>query len=108
MNIEQRGGARASAKYCCGTPAIHCSGTRRLQAPAIDLKFHSSRAEAFKCYKKYLVNVEGYTQIGGREFRKDGHPVRVLTKKIRFGARLRPGKEGRVMMEGVGPVIISN
>jgi len=54
---------------------------------------------------RYLINVEGYEQIGPREFQKDGHPVRVLTKKMRFGGRLRPGKAGRVMMEGVHAVI---
>ena len=105
---DQIGGARAKARYRCGTPKIHCNGNIFHQADALVEKSHSSRDESFRCYKKYLVDVEGYTQIGGREFRKEGHPVRVLTKKMRFGARLRPGKEGRVMMEGVGPVIVSN
>jgi len=106
--LERGSGARAKAKYRCGTPSIHCVGNKGLQAPALAEKCHGARDEAYKCYRNYLIKVEGYTQIGSREFRKEGHPVRVLTKKIRFGARLRPGKEGRVMMEGVGPVIVSN
>ena len=105
---KQGSGARAKPRYRCGTPIAHCSGSKFLQADALKEKSHSSRTESFNCYKNYLTKIEGYTQIGSREFRKEGHPVRVLTKKIRFGARLRPGKEGRVMMEGVGPVIVSN
>ena len=98
-------GARSKARYRCGTPDVHCTGSDFPQAPALNKKSHSSRSEAFNCHVRYLINVEGYEQIGPREFQKDGHPVRVLTKKMRFGGRLRPGKAGRVMMEGVHAVI---
>ena len=74
-------------------------------APSLKGKSHSSRSEAFNCYVRYLVDVEGYERIGPREFQKAGHPVRVLTKNMRFGGRLRPGNAGRVMMEGVHAVI---
>lgn len=85
-----------SRKYrvLCGTPLVHCQGSSYTTDQALPKKSHSSHLEAFKCYANYLMKVEGYTQIGPREFRKDGHPVRVLTKKTRFGGRLRAGKEG--------------
>jgi hypothetical protein len=82
----------------CQTPDQHC-GAAVVQVNARmgkSAKAHGSSTEAFLCYKRYLVNVCGYTQIGGREFRPpDGGPILVLTKKIRYGARLRGGKQGR-------------
>ncbi len=81
-------------KVLCGTPREHCIGSLYSTDQDLPKKSHASHEEAFKCYARYLVKAEGYIRIGPREFRKDGHPVRVLTKKIRFGGRLRAGKEG--------------
>lgn len=85
-----------STKYrvLCGVPIQDCRGSNYSTDQQLSKKAHSSHEEAFKCYANYLMNVLGYTQIGSREFRKEGHPVLVLTKKIRFGGRLRAGKEG--------------
>lgn len=59
------------------------------------IKCHSSPEEAFKCMAKHLVRDLGYTQIGPREFSPADHgPVRVLTKKSRFGGVLKAGKGG--------------
>lgn len=58
---------------------------------------------------RYLQR-QGYERVGPREFAApDGGPVRVLTKKCRFGARLRPGKEHARFMPSVkeGGVVIS-
>lgn len=83
----------------CQTPDKHCSaGYVQVNARmGKSAKAHASNIEAFLCFKRYLVNVKGYTQIGGREFSPPGDdgPVLVLTKKIRYGARLRHGKQGR-------------
>jgi hypothetical protein len=96
--MAEGAGARANYKFGCGTPQMHCmGGTAVLSSGIRGIKVHTTRGEAFKCHARWLKKVEGYTQIGPREFSKPGHPVRVLTKKIRFGAMLRPGKEGRNM-----------
>lgn len=81
----------------CGVPDRFCEGaTVTVNARMGDsLKAHGDHASAFLCKKRYLVNVLGYTQIGGREFRPpDGGPILVLTKKCRYGARMRKGKGG--------------
>lgn len=109
------------AKYLCPTPPQYCSGAGLGQASFsirhIE-KAHSSSAEAFRCYARYLVRVLGCERLGPREFR---HPrgkcnvcgwtgdesldkcpecgmfvgaVEVLTKQSRFGHRLRKGKGG--------------
>jgi hypothetical protein len=56
---------------------------------------HTSPEGAFNCHARHLVNDKGYEQIGPREFREpNGGPIRVLTKKSRFGGVLRGGKRG--------------
>lgn len=94
-------------RWLCGVPIQYCQGaaTKTSSGLRID-KSHSSPHEAFRCMSHYLVSVEGYEQIGGREFRKEGHPIRVLTKKTRFGARLRTGKNQERMMPENNAVII--
>lgn len=63
----------------------------------ITLKAHASPMDAFNCHKRWLIT-RGFKQIGPREFRPpDGGPIEVLTKKSRFGARLRTGKGKRLM-----------
>lgn len=84
----------------CGVPEEHCtagyadvsSGLRK------HIKAHANPEDAFRCMRHYLVKVLGYTQIGAREFRPpDGSPITVLTKRSRYGGRLRRGKMGRSM-----------
>ena len=85
-----------STKYrvLCGVPALQCTGGSYITDQALSDKAHSSRLEAFKCMRKYLTK-QGFTQIGPREFRPpDGGPIRVLTKKSRYGGLLRQGKSG--------------
>lgn len=89
-------------KILCGTPDAHCKGSRYITTQSLPKKAHPSRVEAFRCYARYLIKVLGYTQIGSREFAKEGQPVRVLNKKSKFGALLRTGKEGSRYQPG-GP-----
>ena len=82
--------------YLCGTPKDHCSGTQGNVNAALGgtRKVHSSSENAFKCHKDYLIRI-GYTVVDSRGLRApDGSGIRVLTKPIRFGAKLRNGKEG--------------
>lgn len=58
------------------------------------MKGHGSSPQAFACHRRYLLKM-GYTQIGGQAFRApDDRPTLILTKKGRFGGKLRNGKEG--------------
>ena len=57
-------------------------------------RFHHTSEQAFKCHAADLLR-QGFKQIGTREFAPpDGGPIRVLTKKSRFGGLLRGGKSG--------------
>jgi len=79
----------------CGTPAKYCNGnTIQATKALMGNKVHANHKEAFKCYAKYLVEIEGYKQIGNREFLDPNGGIRVLTKKSRFGGELRSGKRG--------------
>jgi hypothetical protein len=69
-------------------------------SPALSgIKSHATPEEAFACYRAWLLR-QGYRQVGGREFLspEDGVIV-VLTRRSRFGAVLRGGKEERFMPE---------
>ena len=83
--------------FACGVPRINCSGQLAKVSHGLDnsqIKTHSTHDGAFACMSAYLIKI-GYTRIGGREFSPpDGGPVRVLTKRTRYGAPLRNGKEG--------------
>jgi len=88
-------------KYLCGTPTEHCNGSKYTTDQRLPKKCHGSTTEAFRCYRRYLIKVMGFTSIGPREFiNPENGRCRVLTKKIRFGARLRPGKENGFMPDG--------
>ncbi len=89
------------AVYCL-TPKGHCIGSMRKVADGLGLRLsHGSHEDAFRCYRRYLLG-QGYTQLGPREFAApDNGPIMVLTKRSRFGARLRKGKEGRYMARGL-------
>lgn len=82
----------------CGLPAQECRGDAVRLSPGLPaLRSHATPEEAFECYRAYLLR-QGYRQVGGREFESPGGGrVVVLTKRSRFGARLRGGKEGRHM-----------
>src|SRR5579863_8747285 len=87
-------------KHMCGVPPESCGGSMFGLSNSLrktSNKVHNSSAEAMKCMKRYLVS-QGFVQLSSREFRNpDGSGIRVLTKESRFGAKLRPGKAGRVM-----------
>jgi len=79
-------------RYLCGVPREHCRGALVTAPHKAGMKVHGSSTEAFNCMTKYLLK-QGYTRVGGREFRPpNGGPIRVLTKKSRFGGALRRGK----------------
>lgn len=59
---------------------------------------HASHEAAFTCHSNHLLKT-GYTKVDSRAFAPpDGGPIRVLTKRSRFGAVLRNGKEGTRVM----------
>jgi hypothetical protein len=112
------GGAqkKRKPKYLCGTPDTYCIGSLSSVSNGLrkSRKAHGQPEEAFACYAQYLIK-QGYTQCGPREFylvdKRSGEagPIVVLTKKSRFGARLRGGKGNRYTPEGeaTGGTIIS-
>lgn len=81
-------------KVLCGTPDHHCTGAPFVTDQQLRFrKAHAGNEEAFHCYARHLL-LDKYIQIGPREFRPaDGGPIRLLTKKSKFGGRLRDGKE---------------
>ncbi len=82
----------------CGVPTEFCVGSKYTTDQRLPPKAHGSHDEAFRCCRRYLVG-QGWTPIGPRELSSpDGGPVRVLTKKTRFGERLRLGKLGERFM----------
>jgi len=88
----------------CGVPKEHCSGAKLQSDMQLPDKYHVDRDQAFKCMRRYLIKILGYTAIGPREFYKEGHPVLVLTKKIRYGGELRRGKSsGEVKVKRLMP-----
>ena len=79
-------------RILCGVPVASCGGTGYVTKQQISPKAHGSRDEAFRCMRRHLI-AQGYVPIGPREFRPpDGGCILVLTKKSRFGGRLRTGK----------------
>jgi len=98
----------------CGTPNQHCSGstlTTNTFLRSASPKGHPTHEAAYRCYRSYLIRELGYTDIGSRTFRPpNGGPLRVLTRKSKFGASLRLGKMGERHMpkaKGRSGVIIS-
>ena len=101
---------KKSKKYLCGTPTAQCIGINTSCSSGMRnvTKSHNSPQEAFRCYSKYLLR-NGYQQIGSREFTTNEGPIVVLTKKSRFGAKLKSGKGNRMISsrEHLGGTIIS-
>src|SRR5262249_27674507 len=89
---------RRGKRRLCGVPASECRGAPVRLSPALTsgLKTHGTPEEAFGCYRAWLLRL-GYRQVGSREFESPDGSVVVLTRKRRFGAVLRGGKEGRHM-----------
>lgn len=111
-SVAARQTAVHGRRFLCGVPASECEGTLTRMHLSAGMHTHGSSVDAFKCMKRYLLR-HGYTQIGPREFsapptpeNPDGGPIRVLTKKTRYGAPLRPGK-ARWMFRGVQASITS-
>lgn len=78
-------------RHICGTPSHACTGSLCC-VDKESVGTHSTADEAFECHRRYLIS-QGFRPIGKRELvdPADGY-VRVLTKKIRFGASVRRGK----------------
>lgn len=97
--------------YMCPTPEMHCSGGKpQLNAATRNApkKFHQTSEDSYRCYRKYLITVLGFEDMGNREFRDpNGGPRIFLSKKSKFAERFRPGKEGRFMPDwnGGGAII---
>lgn len=95
--------------FLCGTPKERCMGSNTNCNHGLQnsIKMHGTPEEAFNCYKRYLVK-EGYTVVGSRALQapNDG-PIQILTKKSRFGAKMRNGKEATRNISGRGGVVIS-
>lgn len=86
--------------FVCGTPEKECTGTMtgKVSKGMRATKVHDSPEAAYRCHANWLKR-QGYTEYPNREFGKPGEYRIVLTKKSRFGARLRKGKEDRFMPE---------
>ncbi len=88
---------RKSKRRLCGVPVEECRGILLRVSKALHgVKSHSTPQEAFACYRSWLLRT-GYRQVGSREFESPEGRIVVLTRKRRFGAVLRAGKEGRHM-----------
>ena len=105
-------------RVVCGVPKEYCCGGEFVvNYSAAPIKAHQTSGEAFACYRRYLVSILGYKQVGPREFSPpDGGPIRVLTKRSRFGGQLRGGKHaegqrqtdrGNPKDRGAGGLIVS-
>ncbi len=83
--------------YLCGVPRESCQGgLKQVNAflRAMVFRVHSSPESAFACHKRYLVS-RGFVPVGNRELlNPETGAIRVMTKKSRFGGRLRRGKSG--------------
>lgn len=82
-------------KYYCGVPDKECSGATHITNSMLNragcVKLHADSEDAFRCYRRWLIS-QGYEQVGPREFARGREPIRVLTRKSKFGTRMRAGK----------------
>lgn len=85
-----------SFKVLCGVPSEFCSGGNYVVSSGLgrSRKVHKDHEEAFKCHSNFLIS-QGFKKIGIKEFidPKD-NTIRILTRKSKFGGKLRKGKEG--------------
>ena len=100
MSLASHAASRKRTKRrLCGVPFEECQGEAGKLSPGLSsgLKCHATPQDAFECHRAWLLR-QGYKQVGGREFESPYTGcIAVLTKKSRFGAVLRGGKEGRHM-----------
>lgn len=102
--------AKRPHKHVCGVPDKECSGSNGSTSNGLkNVKLHNSPQDAWKCYARWLLR-QGYIQVGSREFAAPNNgPITFLTKKSRFGKRVRGGKAERFMPEyTTGGHIVSN
>jgi hypothetical protein len=89
------------SRFLCGVPESSCQGSRTAILGVSGWKgsnrTHTSSTDAFKCYQRWRIS-EGDTPVGNRELLTKSGSVLVLTKKSRFGGKLRKGKEGKRQM----------
>ncbi len=77
----------------CVVPKEFCCGAVKQVEPNSRLvKVHQSQHEVKKCLTHYLTEHEGYENMGNRQFKKEGKPILIISKKS--GMRLRKGKGG--------------
>lgn len=83
-----------TSRWMCGVDKGICTGSTLVAGGHLGkvIQAHGDPAQAFKCKRRSLL-LQGYTQIGPREFCKDGGPILVLNKKTRFGFRVRWAKD---------------
>lgn len=95
--------------YICGVPPEFCTGSVGVKQKAVPekTKLHGGRDQSFKCKVQFLKR-DGWTQIGSREFRKEGLPILVLTKPSRFGGELKYCSEKTRFMHRGGPHFIGS
>ncbi len=88
---------RIPDKFLCGTPAAACGASLVKLNHGLDgrgIKAHGTREQAYDCQRRYLLS-QGYKQVGSNAFAApDEGPILVLSKKSRYGGKLRMGKEG--------------
>lgn len=88
-------------KRYCGTPPVNCSGSK-VDTHMGHMNLHNTPEEAFKCYSRYLVDVEGFEQIESREFRAPEKNnlgvtgILIIAKKSKFGTEFRGGKREKL------------
>ena len=99
---------RGRYMFMCGTPKEHCIGSMCKTNHGLQdaVRAHGSPEAAFGCMKHYLLS-QGYTTSGSRGFSApNGGPTLVLTKKSRYGGRLRNGKEATRNQADRGGIIV--
>lgn len=83
-------------KVFCGTPKSFCSGAHTIMNAGFNndkaAKLHDDHEQAFACYSRYLVAEQQHKRVGSREFETPSGSILVLTKKSKFGAKMRMGK----------------
>lgn len=102
-------------RFYCGVPTKQCQGSTIIQNRGLTGKIargHVTNEEAFECYRRWLIS-QGYERIGPREYALPGEPILILTKRTKFGTRMRLGKsqEGkgsRYMPRSGGGLIFSS
>ena len=97
----------------CPTPHGHCSGASlatNQSMRSVQIRYHQTHGDAYKCYVRYLKRVRGCADRGNREFKcPDRDSIIFLTKRSRFGQSFRFGKEKtRVMPRKNRGAVVSN